>query len=213
MFDIVLSVALLVALTLMGGGTINFGLFHDLPRRLFWLVDLVGRNTRSFDWAWNFVKGVLCGSLGLIRRFQRSPQPFKRHSLSYYGWFPNGPWDGLMRMPIHGGFLRQIFGNHIWGLDLSIGARKVQGHFIYHVGLQFLRWRRGTQKWYRLLLGYCLYSTRIVLTIACLENLVAKQLGLILPMQVLECQLKLKRSDFVKVNLEVRWLSLTFITK
>ena len=212
MFKIVLPVALLVALTL-GGGALIFGLFNDLPRRLLWLVDLVGIHTRNFDWAGNFVYGVLYGSLGLIRRFQRSPQSFKRNSLRYYSWFPNCSWHGLMCMPIHGGFLRGVFRNHIWGLNLSIGAREVQGHFVYHVGLQFLRWWRGIQKRNRLLLGYCLYSTRIELSIACLEDLVAKQLGLILPMQVLERQLKLKRGDFVKVNLEVRWLSLTFISK
>jgi hypothetical protein len=54
MFNIVLSVALIVALA-QGRWKIILSLFQDLPRRLLRLIDLAGRDTRSFDWAGHFV--------------------------------------------------------------------------------------------------------------------------------------------------------------
>jgi hypothetical protein len=54
MFNVVLSVALLVALA-KGRWKIVVGLFHDLPRRLLLLIDLVGRDARSFDWTGDFL--------------------------------------------------------------------------------------------------------------------------------------------------------------
>jgi hypothetical protein len=51
-----------------------------------------------------------------------------------------------MSVPVHRRILGRVLRDQIRGLDLAVGARKVQRHVIYHVGLQFLRRGGGAQK-------------------------------------------------------------------